>query len=77
MDMLEAFTGDTGSRAGGMPLLEDGMDVKRVGFSSADEQWAESQKLSLATVAQVYHVNPTMIGLLDNANYSNVREFRR
>lgn len=77
MDMLEAFTGDKGSRAGGMPMLEDGMDVKRVGFSSADEQWADSTKLSLATVAQVYHVNPTMIGLLDNANYSNVREFRR
>lgn len=75
--MLDAFTGSKGSRAGGMPLLEDGMDVKRIGFSSADEQWAESQKLSLATVAQVYHVNPTMIGLLDNANYSNVREFRR
>jgi len=53
------------------------MDVKRIGFSSADEQWADSTKLSLATVAQVYHVNPTMIGLLDNANYSNVREFRR
>lgn len=76
-EMLEAFTGDKGSRAGGMPLLEDGMDVKRIGFSSADEQWADSTKLSLATVAQVYHVNPTMIGLLDNANYSNVREFRR
>lgn len=77
MEMLDAFTGNQGSRAGGMPMLEDGMDVKRIGFSSADEQWAESQKLSLATVAQVYHVNPTMIGLLDNANYSNVREFRR
>lgn len=76
-EMLEAFTGDRGSRAGGMPLLEDGMDMKRVGFSSADEQWIESTKVSLATVAQVYHVNPTMIGLLDNANYSNVREFRR
>lgn len=76
-EMLDAFTGDRGNRAGGMPLLEDGMDMKRVGFSSADEQWAESQKLSLATVAQVYHVNPTMIGLLDNANYANVREFRR
>lgn len=77
MSMLDAFVGDKGPRAGGMPLLEDGMGVQKVGFSSADEQWADSAKLSLATVAQVYHVNPTMIGLLDNANYSNVREFRR
>lgn len=77
MTMLDAFIGNKGARAGGMPLLEDGMSVQRVGFSSADEQWAESAKLSLSTVAQVYHVNPTMVGLLDNANYSNVREFRR
>lgn len=34
-------------------------------------------KLSLQTVASIYHVNPVMVGLLDNANYSNVREFRR
>src|SRR5690606_29046753 len=62
MAMLEAFTGNRGPRAGGMPLLEDGMEIKRVGFSSADEQWSESVKLSMETVAQVYHVNATMVG---------------
>lgn len=76
-EMLEAFTSNSGARAGGMPLLEDGMKMERIGFSSKDEEWSEAEKLSLATVAQVYHVNPTMVGLLDNANYSNVREFRR
>jgi hypothetical protein len=25
----------------------------------------------------VYFINPTMVGILDNANYSNVREFRK
>ena len=40
-------------------------------------EWVEGSRLALNTVASVYHVNPTMIGLLDNANYSNVREFRR
>src|SRR5690606_9976837 len=77
MAMLEAFTGNRGPRAGGMPLLEDGMEIKRVGFSSADEQWSESVKLSLETVAQVYGVSPAMVGVLDNANRSNVREFRQ
>lgn len=76
-EMLHAFTGDSGERAGGMPILEDGMDLKRVSFSSADEQWAESVKLSLETVAQVYQINPTMVGVLDAANYSNMREFNR
>ena len=66
-----------GSKAGGVPLLDEGMELKRVGFSAKEEQFVEANKLSLATVASVYHVNPTMVGLLDNANYSNVREFRR
>lgn len=77
MEMVREFAGNKGTRAGEGPILEDGMDAKRLGFSSADEEWAESTKLSLATCAQVYHVNPTMIGLLDNANFANVREFRR
>ena len=72
-----AWTGEQGSNAGGVPLLEDGMELKRLGFSAKEEQYVEGNKLSLQTVASVYHVNPTMVGLLDNANYSNVREFRR
>lgn len=76
-EMFEAFTGDKGERAGGSPLMEDGMELKRVGFASADEQWSDSVKLSLETVAQVYQVNPTMVGVLDSANYSNVREFNK
>lgn len=66
-----------GSGAGGTPVLEDGMDFKPAHLKAQDEQVVDMTKLSLATVAQVYHVNPTMVGLLDNANYSNVREFRR
>lgn len=76
MDMFKAFTGN-GSNAGGVPLLEDGMELKRNSFTSADEQWAESVKISLETVAQVYQVNPTMVGVLDGTNYSNMREFNR
>lgn len=74
--MLTDIQGD-GSRAGGVPLLEDGMEMRRVGFTSADEQWYESAKLSLETCARAYQVNPTMVGVLDNANYSNVKEFSR
>ncbi|QOC55702.1 portal protein [Gordonia phage Archimedes] len=72
-----AWTGNSGSQAGGVPLLEDGMTLERIGFSAKEEQYVEGNKLSLQTVASVFHVNPTMVGLLDNANYSNVREFRR
>ena len=75
--MFDAFTGDKGPRAGGVPILEDGMTIERTSFNSADEQWAESVKISLETVAQVYRINPTMVGVLDAANYSNMREFNR
>lgn len=73
--MWSAWSG-SGNKAGGTPVLEDGMELKRVGFSAKDEEYVEASKLALTTVAAVYHVNPTMLGLLDNANYSNVREFR-
>ncbi|AZZ80795.1 hypothetical protein C5O27_06710 [Gordonia alkanivorans] len=53
------------------------MELKRVGFSAKDEDYVEGTKLALTTVAAVYQVNPTMIGVLNNANYSKVREFRR
>jgi len=67
----------SGPGVGGTPLLEDGMSLNRVDFSAHEMEWVEGSRLALNTVASCYHVNPTMIGLLDNANYSNVREFRR
>lgn len=76
-DWKAQWTSDSGPRAGGTPILEDGMTLNKVRFSAHEEEFVEAAKLSLSTVAQVYHVNPTMIGLLDNANFSNVREFRR
>lgn len=75
-DWYSKYTGN-GSRAGGTPILEDGMSLKRVDFSASEQQYVEAAKLSLATVAAAFHVNPTMVGQLDSANYSNVREFRK
>lgn len=76
-DWKSKWTGLNGPKAGGTPILEDGMDLKRIGFSAKEDEWVEGAKLSLSTVAAVYHINPTMVGVLDNANFSNVREFRR
>lgn len=65
-----------GARAGESPLLEDGMEIKRVGFSAREEEWAEASRLSLETVCAVYHVAPAMLGLSGTATYASVREFR-
>ena len=75
-DWYAKFTGN-GPRAGGTPILEDGMTLNRIDFNAQEQQFVEAAKLSFATVASAFHVNPTMVGILDNANYSNVREFRR
>lgn len=70
------YTG-RGSGAGGTPVLEDGMDYKPHHLNAKDEMIVEMTTLSLKTVAQVYHVNPTMVGVLEATNYSNVKEFRK
>lgn len=75
-EMRQAFA-IGGERAGDDMLLEDGMTYQQAAPSAQETQWAESVTLSLLTICQVFHVNPTMVGVLDNANYSNVREFRR
>ena len=75
-DWYAKYTGN-GPNAGGTPILEDGMTLNRVDFTAAEQQFVESAKLAFSTVAAAFHVNPTMVGVLDNANYSNVREFRR
>lgn len=75
--MWQAFTGNNGARAGDAPILEDGMEYMTTRVAAKEDQWLESVRASLEMCAQVYYVNPTMVGLLDNANFSNVREFRR
>lgn len=66
-----------GPGAGSDLLLEDGMTYDRPSISAKDQQYVDAKKLSVSTVAAIYHVNPTMVGQIDNANFSNVREFRR
>lgn len=75
-DWYAKYTG-SGTHAGGTPILEDGMTLNRVDYSAVDQQYIEGLKLSFTTVASVFHINPTMVGVLDNANYSNVKEFRK
>jgi HK97 family phage portal protein len=76
-DWKSKYTDNDGANAGGTPILEDGMEYKTNRFSAQEEEYIAGAKLALNTVAAAYHVNPTMIGVLDNANFSNVREFRK
>lgn len=75
-DWYSKYTG-RGSLAGGTPILEDGMKLNRIDFNAQEQQYVESARLALSTIAGAFHVNPAMVGSMENASYSNVREFRR
>lgn len=66
-----------GAEAGGTPLLDEGMEMKRVGFNAREEQWAEGAQLALVTVAQAFHVPPAMVGAQGYNSFASVKEFRK
>lgn len=63
-----------GPGAGGTPILEDGMVFKPVSQTARDLQYIESRKLTREEVAAAYFVPPPMVGILDNATFSNITE---
>lgn len=75
-DWKSKWTSDDGPAAGGTPILEEGMELKRIGFSAQEDEYLGVAKLSLSTVASVYHIAPVMVGAVEGT-YSNVREYRR
>ena len=72
-----SWAGSEASEGGGMPILEDGMEIKTVQFNSKDAQWAESVKLSREDCAAVYHVNPAMIWPGSGQTYASARDNAR
>ncbi|MGC4891077.1 phage portal protein [Micromonospora sp. DT227] len=67
------YTGD-GPQAGGTPILEDGMTFVQAGINPRDAQYVESRKLTREEVAAAYHIAPPLVGILDHATFSNIRE---
>lgn len=70
------YSGD-GSRAGGTPILEDGMKYVAAATSPRDAQYIESRKLTREEVTAAYHIPLPMVGILEHATYSNIREQHR
>lgn len=67
------YSGD-GPGAGGVPLLEDGMEFVPAATTPREAQYIESRKLTREEVARSYHVPLPMVGILDHATMSNIRE---
>lgn len=73
----ESWAGQGGTDAGGMPILEDGMDIKQLQFNARDAEWSEAKKLGREDVAGVYHVNPALIWPGSGQTYASAKENAR
>ena len=69
--------GPGGSKAGSIPLLEDGMEIKPFQTSFKEQQWAESVHLSREDVAAAYHVNPSLIWHTSTQTYASAKDNAR
>ena len=69
--------GAGGSKAGSIPLMEDGMEIKPFQTSFKEQQWAESIKLSRESVAAAYRVNPSLIWHSETQTYASSKDNAR
>lgn len=66
-----------GSKAGSMPILEDGMEIKSYQFNSREAQFTEGKQLSREDVAAAYHVNPSLIWHTNTQTYASSKDNAR
>jgi HK97 family phage portal protein len=71
----ERYTG-TGN-AGRFPVLEEGMTFEPVVSTMVDAEAVSTWKLSREEVARAYHIPLPMVGILDHATFSNIKEQHR
>ena len=72
MQWQAAHAGNQNS--GKTAILEDGMQWKDRSFSAKDSEFVPSRKLTREEVAAAYHVPLPMVGILDHATFSNIKE---
>ncbi|WP_053618821.1 phage portal protein [Nocardiopsis sp. NRRL B-16309] len=72
-EFRDLYGGD-GADAGGVPILEDGMKYVPAGLDPKSAQYIEARKLTREEVAAAYHIPPPLVGILDHATFSNIRE---
>ena len=57
-----------------MMVLEEGMDIVKIGIPPEDAQFLETRKFQLAEIARFYHIPPHMVGDLERATFSNIEQ---
>jgi len=76
-DTFRESWGAGGSKAGSIPILEDGMEIKPFSTSFKEAQWTESVKLSRESVAAAYRINPSLVWHSDAQTYASSKDNAR
>lgn len=63
-----------GANAGKTAILEDGMTWKQTSSTFKDSEFIGARKLTQEECARAYHIPLPMVGILDHATFSNIRE---
>lgn len=63
-----------GSKAGMTAVLPKGMTFKDATFSAKDSEFIQGGKLRREVCAAEYHIPQPMVGILEHATFSNIRE---
>jgi len=63
-----------GARVGDTPILPKGMEYKSTSFSARDSEYVQGGKLRREICAAAYHIPQPMVGILDHATFSNIKE---
>ena len=77
IDAFRDSWGAGGSKAGSIPLMEDGMEIKPFQTSFKEQQWMESVSLSREDVAAAYGVNPSLIWHTGTQTYASAKDNAR
>ena len=72
-----SWAGRDAADGGGMPILEDGMEIAQIQFNSRDAQWSEAKKLGREDVAGVYHFNPALLWPGSGQTYASAKDNAR
>lgn len=63
-----------GANSGKTAILEEGMVWKEGTFNAQESEYLGARKLTREECARAYHIPLPMVGILDNATLSNIRE---
>lgn len=64
-------------KAGGTPVLDDGLDYQTVSMTLEDAEWIEARKFSTIEICRLFRVPPVIVQSMESANYSNSVELAR